>query len=229
MNIYALAGALLVAGFAPKVKLSANPEIDHTIDLTDDVHVQVGDDGLACVVEQSPDGFQFYPMHSTAKGILSDLATLNLKEPAMKNLDGITPGDITTASRMDDLDNACRSLQRVAGITNSTVAGLFFFGTKSASWPTDTEEVRKENLAEWLATERWYEGHAASEPVPLLTGDQIDEAMRLAGLLCTARARKAIVALGASHNSEETRESTTSKVQAATEALQQYLTSLTKE
>ncbi len=65
----------------------------------------------------------------------------------------IKDNDIETAAKMDDVDQAAKYLQDIAGITTGDVAGLYLSEEK---WATD-ERGRVRLLQEWLKGEKLYE------------------------------------------------------------------------
>lgn len=74
-------------------------------------------------------------------------------------VDLITEDDIAKACAMDDLDEACASLQKIAGIDDGGVAGQCFAG-ETLTWETATNATRMALIANWLKTERNYDKFA---------------------------------------------------------------------
>jgi hypothetical protein len=65
----------------------------------------------------------------------------------------ITAADIATAVAMNDLDDACRHLQNIAGITDGGVAGMCFSDI-NFDWASATLGDREVKIRGWLQTER---------------------------------------------------------------------------
>jgi hypothetical protein len=72
------------------------------------------------------------------------------------NLDAIRDSDITAAIGMDDLDDACRHLMDIAGISTGDVAGVCF-SDLDFHWAKATAPERERRIRYWLRTERCYE------------------------------------------------------------------------
>lgn len=72
----------------------------------------------------------------------------------MTDITRITEADIDAAVLIDDLDEAVRTLQDKAGITDGGVASMCF----SDEWPNLNAEGRKIEIGNWLAHEELYAG-----------------------------------------------------------------------
>lgn len=87
------------------------------------------------------------------QGVLAFLAGY---QPRVKKADLAEVSDIAIAgaARTDDLDDAVRQLQELAGITDGGVAGLAFSGTDGeTAWAGADHAGRVRMLRDWLALE----------------------------------------------------------------------------
>lgn len=69
------------------------------------------------------------------------------------DLSRITPGHIAAAARTDDLDDAVRPLQDLAGITDGGIASL---SLSAALWHHARPPDREHMLRNWIEIERLY-------------------------------------------------------------------------
>lgn len=82
----------------------------------------------------------------------------NAVKPAYK----ITDDMLQAAARIDDLDEACRSVQDAVGIDDGGVAGMHFGGQYEDDWPTADYWYRLQMLREWVDLEKVYADSAVT-------------------------------------------------------------------
>ncbi|MNJ65780.1 hypothetical protein D3C77_618180 [compost metagenome] len=72
---------------------------------------------------------------------------------AMKS-DNATPGLISTAAKLHDVQDACRLIQGSLGIVPGSVAGEFLSGADAMEWASLGELTRLRVLVDYISTER---------------------------------------------------------------------------